>query len=121
VRLFPSQADHPDRAPKIGPVPSLKLWKICAKFMGQLHRWRQARPHWEFAAGLILKAAESARRADVTSGGWCTPCGVTVSSDHTGRIKMNFTIKIIVTSSTIKSRSADCDLQDHLVGRAAAT
>jgi hypothetical protein len=53
--------------PKIGPVPSLKLWKICAKFMGHLHRWRQARPHWEFAAGLILKAAESARRADVNA------------------------------------------------------
>ena len=30
-----------------------------------MRRWRQARPHWEFAAELILKAAKSGRRVDV--------------------------------------------------------
>ena len=48
-----------------GQVPSLETLEDCAKFMRHMHRWRQARPHWEFAAELILKAAKSGRRADV--------------------------------------------------------
>jgi hypothetical protein len=51
--------------PKMGPGAILETLEDCAKFMGHMHRWRQARPHWEFAAQLVLKAAKSGRRADV--------------------------------------------------------
>ena len=51
--------------PKMGPGAVLETLENCAKFMGHMNRWRQARPHWEFAAELILKAAKSGRRADV--------------------------------------------------------
>ena len=50
---------------KMGPGAILETLEDCAKFMGHMHRWRQARPHWEFAAELILKAAKSGRRVDV--------------------------------------------------------
>jgi hypothetical protein len=33
--------------------------------MGHLRPWRQARPHWEFAAELILRVAKTGRLADV--------------------------------------------------------
>ena len=55
--------------PKMGPGAILETLEDCAKFMGHMHRWRQARPHWEFAAELILKAAKSGRRADVDAAG----------------------------------------------------
>ena len=37
--------------------------------MGHMHRWRPARPHWDRAAELILKAAKTGRRADVDAAG----------------------------------------------------
>jgi hypothetical protein len=40
-------------------------WKAGFGVLGSLHGWRQARPHWEFAAELILKGARTGRRADV--------------------------------------------------------
>jgi hypothetical protein len=40
--------------PKMGPGAILETLEECAKFMGRTQRWRQARPHWEFAAELIL-------------------------------------------------------------------
>jgi hypothetical protein len=43
----------------------LETLQDCAKFMRHMHRWRQARPHWELAAELILKAAKSGLRSDV--------------------------------------------------------
>ena len=55
--------------PKMGPGAILETLEDCAKFMGHMHRWRQARPHWEFAAELILEAAKSGRRADVDAAG----------------------------------------------------
>jgi len=51
--------------PKMGPGAILETLKDCAKFVGHIRRWRQARPHWQFAAELILKAAKSGRRSDV--------------------------------------------------------
>jgi hypothetical protein len=33
--------------------------------MGHMRPWRQARPTWDYAAELILKAAISGRRADI--------------------------------------------------------
>jgi hypothetical protein len=56
--------------PKMGPGGAiLETLEDCAKFMGHMHRCRQARPHWEFAAELILKAVKSGRRADVDAAG----------------------------------------------------
>jgi hypothetical protein len=33
--------------------------------VGLLRTWRQARPYWDFAAELLLKAAETGKRRDV--------------------------------------------------------
>jgi hypothetical protein len=37
----------------------------AARFVGLLRSWRQPRPHWDFAAELHLKAAETGKRRDV--------------------------------------------------------
>jgi hypothetical protein len=37
----------------------------AARFVGLMKPWRQARPHWDFAAELLLKAAETGKRRDV--------------------------------------------------------
>ena len=55
--------------PKAGPGAIPETLEDCAKFMGHMRPWRQARPHWEFNAELILKAADSGRRADVDAAG----------------------------------------------------
>jgi len=34
-----------------------------------MHRWRQARLHWEHAAELVLRAAKTGRRVDVDVAG----------------------------------------------------
>jgi hypothetical protein len=49
----------------IEPTGGSEILEDCAKFMGHMHRWRQARPHWEHAAELVLKAAKTGRRVDV--------------------------------------------------------
>jgi hypothetical protein len=51
--------------PTGGPGAILETLEYCAVFMGKMHRWRQARPHWEHAAELVLKAAKTGRRADI--------------------------------------------------------
>jgi hypothetical protein len=40
--------------PKVGLGTALHSLDDCARFLGSLHGWRRARPHWEFAAELIL-------------------------------------------------------------------
>ena len=65
---FGRKLAHPIE-PKLGPGAILETLEDCAKFMGHMQRWRQARPHWEFAAELILKAAKTGRRADVDAAG----------------------------------------------------
>jgi hypothetical protein len=40
--------------PKVGLGTALRTLDDCPRFLGSLHGWRQARPHWEFAAELIL-------------------------------------------------------------------
>ena len=65
---FRRRLSHPIE-PKGGPGALLETLDDCAKFMGKMRSWRQARPHWEFAAELILKAAKTGRRADVDAAG----------------------------------------------------
>ena len=37
----------------------------AARFVGLMRPWRQARPHWDFAAGLLLKAAQTKEESDI--------------------------------------------------------
>ena len=36
-----------------------------ARFMGHMRPWRQVRPHWDFAAELLLRAAETREESDI--------------------------------------------------------
>jgi hypothetical protein len=47
------------------PSHHLETLEDCAKFIGHMHRWRQARPYWDHAADLVLKAAKTGQRVDV--------------------------------------------------------
>jgi hypothetical protein len=51
--------------PTGGPGAELATLEDAARFVGLMRRWRQARPHWDFAAELLLKAAETGKRRDV--------------------------------------------------------
>jgi hypothetical protein len=57
--------------PKAGPGAAATLRSLddCAHLVGSLYTWRQARPHWEYCAELILVAARTGRRADVVAVG----------------------------------------------------
>ena len=37
----------------------------AARFVALLRSWRQARPHWDFAAELLLRAAETRGESDI--------------------------------------------------------
>ena len=51
--------------PKGGPGVELVTLEDAARFMGHMRPWRQARPTWDCAAELVLKAATRGRRADI--------------------------------------------------------
>jgi hypothetical protein len=51
--------------PTGGPGGELTTLEDAARFVGLLRSWRQGRPHWDFAAELLLKAAETGKRRDV--------------------------------------------------------
>jgi hypothetical protein len=51
--------------PTGGPGVELVTLEDAARFMGHMRPWRQARPTWDYAAELVLKAATSGRRADI--------------------------------------------------------
>ena len=48
--------------PKGVPGVGLATLEDAARFMGHMRRWRQARPHWDYAAALVLKAATTGRK-----------------------------------------------------------
>jgi hypothetical protein len=54
--------------PKGGPGIELATLEDAARFMGKMRPFRQARPHWDHAAELVLKAATTERRKDVAAG-----------------------------------------------------
>ena len=37
----------------------------AARFVALMRPWRQARAHWDFAAELLLKAAQTRKRSDI--------------------------------------------------------
>jgi len=51
--------------PTRGPRAELATLQDAARFIGQMKPWRQARPHWDFAAALLMRAAETRRGEDV--------------------------------------------------------
>ena len=51
--------------PTGGPGAELATLEDAARFVGLLRTWRQARPHWDFAAELLLQAAETGKRRGV--------------------------------------------------------
>ena len=51
--------------PYDGPGIELATLADAARFIRQMKTWRQARPHWDFAAELLLQAAETGKRRDV--------------------------------------------------------
>ena len=51
--------------PTGGPGGGLTTLEDAARFVGLLRSWRQGRPHWDFAAELLLRAAETGKRRDV--------------------------------------------------------
>jgi hypothetical protein len=51
--------------PTGGPGVGLATLEDAARFVSLLRSRRQTRPHWDFAAELLLKAAETGKRRDV--------------------------------------------------------
>jgi hypothetical protein len=51
--------------PTGGPGIELATLEDAARFVGLVRTWRQSRPHWDFAAELLLQAAETGKRRDV--------------------------------------------------------
>jgi len=53
--------------PKGGPGVELATLEDAARLMGHMRPWRPARPHWDYAAALVLKAAMTGRQNDVAA------------------------------------------------------
>ena len=53
--------------PKGGPGVELATLEDAARLMGHMRPWRQARPHWDHAPALGLKAATTGRQKDVAA------------------------------------------------------
>jgi hypothetical protein len=51
--------------PKEGPGVELATLEDGARFMGHMRPWRQVRPHWEYAAELVLIATTTGDEADI--------------------------------------------------------
>ena len=51
--------------PTGGPGAELATLEDAARFVALLRPFRQARPHWDFAAALLLKAAETRAENDM--------------------------------------------------------
>ena len=51
--------------PTGGPGAELATLEDAARFVGLMRPWHQARPHWDFAAELLLKAAQTGEESDI--------------------------------------------------------
>ena len=43
----------------------MAILEDAARFVGHMRPWRQVRPHWDFAAELLLRAAETREESDI--------------------------------------------------------
>jgi hypothetical protein len=51
--------------PTGGPGVELLTIEDAARFLGNMKPWRQARLHWDFAAELLLTAAQTRKETDI--------------------------------------------------------
>ena len=51
--------------PTGGPGAELATLEDAARFIGLMRPWRQAWPHWDYAAELVLIAAATGEEADI--------------------------------------------------------
>jgi hypothetical protein len=51
--------------PAGGPGVKMATLGDAARFVGWISPWRQARPHWDYAVELLLKAAETRKKLDI--------------------------------------------------------
>jgi hypothetical protein len=51
--------------PTGGPGAELATLEDAARFIGLMRPWRQASPHWDYAAELVLIAATTGEEADI--------------------------------------------------------
>jgi hypothetical protein len=51
--------------PTGGPGAELATIEDAARFVGLMKPWRHSRPHWDFAAELLLKAAATREEGDI--------------------------------------------------------
>jgi hypothetical protein len=51
--------------PTGGPGAELVTLEEAARFIGLMRPWRQAWPHWDYAAELVLTAAETRNMSDI--------------------------------------------------------
>jgi hypothetical protein len=51
--------------PTGGPGAEWVTLEDAARFVGLMRPWRQSRPHWDFAAELLLKAAQTKEESDI--------------------------------------------------------
>jgi hypothetical protein len=64
-KLALTRAVKPTGGPGFEVGVELAALEDAARFVALLRSWRQARPHWDFAAELLLRAAETGKRRDV--------------------------------------------------------
>ena len=43
----------------------MAILEDAARFVGHMRPWRQVRPHWDFAAELLLRAAQTREEEDI--------------------------------------------------------
>ena len=51
--------------PTGGPAAELATLEDAARFIGLMRPWRQAWPHWDYAAELVLIAATTCEEVDI--------------------------------------------------------
>ena len=51
--------------PTAGPAVELATMADAVRFIALMRPFRQARPHWDFAAELLLKAAQTRQKLDI--------------------------------------------------------
>jgi len=73
--------------PKGGPDFELAALEGATRFMGKMRRFRQAWPHWDYAAELVLIGATTGEEPDMSERQrrWNERSGVTIGCDDAAR------------------------------------
>jgi hypothetical protein len=60
--------------PTGGPGAELTTMEDAARFVGLMKAWPQSRPHWDSAAELLLRAAQTREEDDIEAATAHGPC-----------------------------------------------